>query len=210
MRKLVPYKTTRNALAALDNGGRFYNLLTKSADGEIAPAELAKVAGVYSDQQQMFLFLEMALAALPEDGATTVVSALSPELKKARRRHRPAMLSPAAAVTTGKPGKSLIVTGVPRYVQSNTDFVGFIMIPISTGKVTTFSMVPIMDAYDVYEVRDDASDANFLVAHARTKTKLPAHRTTFGGILKKLEKSKAKTSAHHGYLDALFYTPQSD
>ncbi len=26
MRKIRPYKTSRNALASLDNGGRFYNL----------------------------------------------------------------------------------------------------------------------------------------------------------------------------------------
>ena len=207
MRKITPYKTHRNALAALDNGGRFYNVLTKSSDGEIAKAELAKLAGAFSDHQRMFLFLEMALANLDEDNTRSIIRALSPELRAQYRKHKPAFLTPAEALQKGKPAKPLIVTGTPRYVKSNSDFVGFIMIPIMAGKVTTFTMIPIIDQYDVYEVRDQESDEIFLIAHARIKNKLPKTPTRFGGVLKKLQPDKSRPSAHKVYLEVLFYTP---
>lgn len=207
MRKIIPYKTSRNALASLDNGGRFYNILTKPSDGEIAPAELAKLAGAFSDRQRMFLFLEMALAELDADSTRSITRALSPELRAHYRKHRPTHLTPAEAVQKGKPAKPIIVTGTPRYVKSNSDFVGFIMIPIMTGKVTTFSMIPIIDHYDVYEVRDRVSDDVFLIAHARNKNKLRSQPTRFGGILKKLQADKSRPSAHKVFLEVLFYTP---
>ena len=61
MKKITPYKTTRNAITAMDNGGRFYNLLTKANDGNVSTSELAKVAGVFSDKQKMVLYLDMSL-----------------------------------------------------------------------------------------------------------------------------------------------------
>ena len=50
-------------------------------------------------------------------------------------------------------------------IDSKSDFKGFIMIPISTGSVMTFSMVPIIDQYDVYEIRETEIDQSFLIAH---------------------------------------------
>lgn len=55
MRKIAPYKTAKNALASLDNGGRFYNVLTQANDGDVTSAELAKVTGVFSDMQKMIV-----------------------------------------------------------------------------------------------------------------------------------------------------------
>ena len=48
----MPYRTVRNALTSIDNGGRFYNLLTKANDGNISTSELGKVAGSFSDKQK--------------------------------------------------------------------------------------------------------------------------------------------------------------
>jgi hypothetical protein len=207
MRKIIPYKTHRNALAALDNGGRFYNLLTKPADGEIAKSELAKLAGAFTDHHRMFLFLEMALAELDEVDTRSIIGALSSALRAQYRKHRPAHLTPAEALQKGKPAKPLIVTGTPRYVKSNSDFVGFIMVPIAAGKVTTFAMIPIIDQYDVYEVRDQATDEVFLIAHARSKNRLPQNPIRFAGVLKKLQPDKTRPSAHKVFLEVLFYSP---
>ena len=77
MRKIMPYKTQRNALAALDNGGRFYNIFTEADDGEISTAELARVAGAFTDKQKMFLYLDMALAGLDQDAAHIVINSMS-------------------------------------------------------------------------------------------------------------------------------------
>ena len=46
MKKIEPYKSIDEATLSLDNGGRFYNVLTKSDDGIISTSELGKVAGI--------------------------------------------------------------------------------------------------------------------------------------------------------------------
>ncbi len=207
MKRIVPYKSTQGAMAALDNGGRFYNLFTRSDDGKIAPAELARVAGAFTSRQKMFLFLEMALAELDGHAADAVRAAMSTELRAAHRAYRPALYTPAQALARGRAAQPAIVTGVPHYVKSRSDFAGFIMVPISTGKSTTFIMVPLIDHYDVYEVHDTACARKFIIAHARGTTRLTRRLTRFGGILKKLHKAKSARSGSRLYLEALFYSP---
>lgn len=206
MRKIIPYKTQRNALAALDNGGRFYNIFTQSDDGEIASSELAKVAGVFTDKQKMFLYLEMSLSELDKNEASTIRSSMSKELKSAHRSHRPALYTPAQAVIQGRASKSAIITGVPQYMKSKSDFTGLIMIPVSTGNSMTFIMVPLIDHYDVYEVHDLEKNKKFIIAHARGAAKLTPRPTRFGGIFKKLQKDKCSKSKNMLYLEALYYS----
>jgi|GEM_PF-457619 len=206
MKKIVPYKTKHGALKALDNGGRFYNLLTDADDGKIASAELAKVAGVFTDKQKMFLYLDMALAELDPGDADAVIQSMSLELRSAYSQYRPAHYTPHQATKQGKASASATVTGIPHYVKSSSDFVGFIMIPIVTGKATTFTMVPIIDYYDVYEVRDMKTSHDFLIAHARGSKELPQVPTIVGGILKKLQGDKNRIPKHKLYLEAVYYS----
>ena len=56
MKKVNPYKSQAAALKSLDNGGRFFNVLTKADDGQITSAELSKVAGAFSNKQLMNLY----------------------------------------------------------------------------------------------------------------------------------------------------------
>ncbi len=60
MRELKPYRTMQGLQKAIDNGGRFYNLLTHADDHIVTRAELAKAAGVFSAGVNAYLFLEMA------------------------------------------------------------------------------------------------------------------------------------------------------
>lgn len=203
MRKLVPYKSPRYAVSALDNGGRFYNLYTKPDDGEITRAELAKVAGVYTNRQRMFLHLEMAIAELSDSDKSQVYGCLSKDLAAAKRKYAPAKMTPAEAADSGKPSRTAIVEGIPSYVKSAKDFSGFI--PIMVGKVMV--MIPIIDRYDVYEVREKKTSQKCLVAHARRKDKLPAIRTRFGGVLKKLNGKKGEPQKHKVFLDTIYYSP---
>ena len=195
MRKLAPYKNKRSAIVALDN------------DGEISPAELGKAAGVFSSRQQMFLYLEMAIAELDDQSVTDIYKHLSPALKNSAKKFRPVHYTPAEAAANGKPSKSAIVIGTPTYMESCSDFVGFIFIPITTGKTTTMMMVPIIDYYDVYEVHEQETDQQFLLAHTRSAKKLERIETRFGGIIKKLQAKKGKPQKHKIFLEALFYTP---
>jgi len=206
MRKIKPYKNSGSAVSSLDNGGRFYNLLTQADDGEITPAELSKVVGLFSNRQQVHLCLEMSICELEEAAEKEIVGMLSPSLKASFKKFRPSYFSPAEAAQKGKPGESAIVTGIPKHVESCADFNGFIMIPMSTGKTTTMIMVPLIDRYDVYELRSQVSDQKFMIAHARSQRKLPRVNTRFGGIIKKLQPKKGESQKHKVFLETLYYT----
>ncbi|MFT6269782.1 MAG: hypothetical protein ACJAVV_002609 [Alphaproteobacteria bacterium] len=49
-------------------------------------------------------------------------------------------------------GANTIITGIPKFKDSKTDFCGFVMVPIVSSNITTFMKIPIMDEYDVYEI----------------------------------------------------------
>jgi hypothetical protein len=64
MEIVKPYTEINKAVISLDNGGRFYNLLTKAKDGIINQAELGKSGGIFNDKQKMILFLELSISKL--------------------------------------------------------------------------------------------------------------------------------------------------
>ena len=206
MRKITPYKNKKNALATLDNGVRFYNLLTQASDGEISSAELAKAAGVYSDRQQMILNLEMSICELDLASEEDIVRQLSSDLKLSYNKYKPAYYTPKQALEKAQPAQSTIVTGVPKYIESSSDFTGFIMVPVMTGSVMTMIMIPIIDKYDVYEIRSKATDQSFLIAHARGQRKLEPVKTRFGGIIKELKAKKGEPQKHKIFLETLYYS----
>lgn len=206
MKYIHPYKTRGNALAALDNGGRFYNLITQANDGEISTAELGRVAGLFNNRQKMVLYLEMSICDLELESISDIRSSLSEELKQVYKKYQPQVLLPSTAQNEGIISSNAIVTGIPRYVKSNSDFTGFIFIPISTGKVTTMVMVPLIDHYDVYELRDEGRAREFLIAHARSSKKLPEESYRFGGVFKTLQKDEKDVSPSVTYLETQYFT----
>tara|TARA_R110000868_G_scaffold304437_15_gene565213 strand:- start:10941 stop:11567 length:627 start_codon:yes stop_codon:yes gene_type:complete len=205
MKEITPYKSVNNAIKSLDNGGRFYNLITKANDGNITTAELSKVAGIVSGKQKMVLFLEMSLLELSTDSRKEILKVLSKDLKSAINKYPTQFLSPSEAEEKGTLSQNAIVTGIPTYLESKSDFKGFIMIPIMTGKVTTFTMIPIIDQYDVYEVRDHNVSEPFLIAHSKSKTKLPKNRYTFGGVLKELNEKEDENASTKVFLETHYY-----
>jgi hypothetical protein len=110
MRELKPYQTLAGAKAALDNGGRFYNLLTSADDNRISKAELTSAAGVFRSQHAAFTFLHMALADLADSQRSEVVSLLDPLLAKRFKSHAPRRLEASAVASgAGKAGQSRFV-----------------------------------------------------------------------------------------------------
>ncbi|MEQ9310247.1 MAG: hypothetical protein RLN90_12400 [Balneolaceae bacterium] len=206
MKLISPYKTTKNALTSLDNGGRFYNLITKANDGNISSSELGKVAGVISGKQKMILFLEMSLSKLPTQERKKILNILSSDLKSAIRKYPTQYLLPSEAKEKGILTQNAIISGIPTYLDSKSDFNGFIMVPIMTGKVTTFMMVPLIDEYDIYEIRDQESSDTFLIAHSKSKKKLPEQNITLGGILKELKEKEDEDAPAIIFLETHFYT----
>ncbi|MEO9953685.1 hypothetical protein [Nonlabens sp.] len=205
MKKIEPFKTPHDAIAILDNGGRFYNILTTANDGIISKAELGKVGGIFNDQQQMILFLELSLAQLDKTQKAEVISKLDENLKETYLKYKPKELLPSQVESSGIKAANTIVTGIPKLTESKNDFNGFIMIPIMTGSVTTFTMIPIMDRYDVYEIRDQDSDITFLIAHIKGAEKLPEKKIKIAGVLKELKEDKNQNTTDKLFLEVVYH-----
>ncbi|WP_286342349.1 hypothetical protein [Ferrimonas sp. YFM] len=203
MKTIITYSSLKEALADLDNGGRFYNILTEADDGVVEQAELAKVAGVFSDTQTMFLYLDMALSELSPEESMAVRSSLSEDLQQEYQTHKPSRYTPVQAKLEGQAGEPVIIGGVPRLVKSMENFGGMILVPITAGTVTTFTMIPIVDQYDVYQVRDSQSEREFVVAHAHSDEKLPETYTLFGGILKEMHNEQGNSDSL--FLEAVYF-----
>ncbi len=201
MEQIIPFTSQHEALTVLDNGGRFYNLITKANDGNITSAELSKVVGLMSDKQKMVLYLELSLSKLSNDSRKEILKALSPDLKAAIKKYPTQYLLPSEAQKKGVLAQNAVIEGVPKYVESKSDFSGFVMIPIMSGKVTTFMMVPIFDEYNVYELRDNTSSETFFIAHSKESERLPEKRMTFGGILKEMKKEEDENAPASNYLE---------
>jgi hypothetical protein len=205
MKKIEPFRNYRDALSTLDNGGRFYNILTKADDGIISKAELGKVGGIFYDKQQMILFFELSISKLGDEKKKAVISKLDDNLQKMYLKYKPIELLPSEAYTKGTIASNTIITGIPTLTESKSEFIGFIMIPIITGNVTTFTMIPLIDMYDVYEIRDEESDENFLIAHAKGATKLPKKKMKVAGVLKELRSDRKERAASKRFLEAIYH-----
>lgn len=205
MKQIIPYQNITEALAQLDNGGRFYNLFSKAEDGEITAAELSKVAGIFNERQKLVLFLELSMSHLPKEDQVSIISKLDDKLRKDFLKYKAQELMASEAEERGVLSTNVIITGVPKVKESKSEFVGLVLIPISTGKVMTFVPVPIMDQYDVYEVRDDHSSETFLIAHHRSKEKLPPEKIKVAGVLKELEVKVDQVKGHQKFLEINYF-----
>ncbi len=201
MKHIQPFTSSAEALSKLDNGGRLWDFSSKANDGNISKAELAKAAGVFSSTQKIMLYLEMHLSELSSDESAKIRAALDPDLQSLYLKNRPKRHSIATAATEAQPGSPIITQGIPELVDAKTAFLGFIMIPIVTNGITTFSMIPIIDQYDVYRLKVEGDSTEFLIAHGRGKKKLDNRQQLFGGIIKSLEKENSGTDK---FLEVLY------
>lgn len=208
MRELKPYQTFQGLKKAIDNGGRFYNLLTEADDSVVSRGELAKAAGVFSAGKTAFLFLEMSQQNLGSEEQQAVAGLLEAKLRKQYLRDRPITLAPSAVEEQGAEGKTVLVSGFPRYVENRKQFKGMMMVPILVGKVMVPMMIPIMDQFDVYEVFEDKrmKKPNSMVATVRGQRLEHDGPIRFGGVLRKLDFEDKTEKTHRFFLETLFYT----
>lgn len=210
MREITPYATVDQLSTAIDNGGHFYNLFSSPGDQVVSTAELAKAAGVWSSGASAFLFLEMAQAKLDDKDRHRVEQMLEPKLQTQYQQQRPANTRPSDVELQGAAGTAMIVEGWPRFVENKSQFNGFIMIPISTGTTTSFMMLPIYDAFDLYELFDDKSHQGpAAIIAVPTGTQLDAQQAIrFGGVLRELQTECGEPASEHPfYLEAQYFTP---
>ena len=208
MKEIRPYKTLQGLQNSLDNGGRFYNFFTEAGDNVVSGAELAKAAGVFSNEVSAFLFLEMAQQDLTSADRTVIEQVLDADLRRRYQKQKPTTLNPSEVEPNGTASQAIIVTGYPRFVEDKTQFAGFIMIPTQTGNMTSFVMVPIFDQFDVYEVFDDRhmKKPNSMIATVRGKKLNCDSPIRFGGVLKQLKFKDETKKSHQFYLEVAYYT----
>jgi hypothetical protein len=203
MREIKPYQTLQRAKAALDNGGRFFNLLTRASDNRISNVELAKAAGVLRSDEKAFLFLHMALADLPPAQRAEVLGLLEAPTARRFRQHAPRGLTASALARGGKPGDLVVVDGYSRLAK---DWVNQRMVPIIVGKV----LVPITvkDRYDTYFLGDepdgDGPAATVIVPHGTRG--LAGRRARFGGILRASLPGRDGRKVSAMFLEPVYYT----
>lgn len=205
MKKIIPYKSSNEALTALDNGGRFYNIFTKAGDGVITQAEIGKVGGLFNNKQGAVLFLELATSQLDENAKNSLLAKMEIDMQTSYKKYKPQKLLASQVKTEGVLASGAIVTGIPKLVDSKTEMTSFIMVPITTGNITTFTMIPIYEQYDVYELRDEQSSKTFIIAHNKSKTKLPEEKMRVAGIIKELKKGKSKDAKAQLFLEVLYH-----
>jgi hypothetical protein len=199
MRELKPYQTLAGAKAALDNGGRFYNLVALADDKRISKGELNKAAGVFGGEQKAFLFLHMAIAKLPDNQQAEVLSMLDRPLAKRYKSHGPQQLDPAA-LNKARVGQLVVVDGYPRFHQRKTHHA---VVPMMAGKVMV--LVPVQTHYDGYQLFTTASGAGSpgWVCVARPKVHLTERPTRFGGVIRQYTDKKQKTPGL--FLEAIYF-----
>ncbi len=205
MKKITPAKNINDALDILDNGGRFYNFKAKANDGRIDQSELGKVAGIFSDHQEMILFLEMLMINLTVEDKNKIISMLDKTLQEKYDRLQAQNLCLTDVNENGMFSNSIITKGIPSLVESKSEFKGFIMVPIVAGNVTSFSMIPLIEEYDVYELKDTATNETLLIAHTKLFDSLPNEEITVAGVLKELKPSKDGKTGSGKFLEVVYY-----
>lgn len=205
MKQITPYNNSAEAIQSLDNGGRFYNLLTSADDGIISHAELGKVGGLFNEKQKMILFLELSLHQLDGASKAEVLSKFDDSLMASYKKYKAQVLLPSEAEEKGVLANNAIITGVPKVIGNESKFTGMILVPIMAGKVMTMVMIPVIEKYDIYEIRDESTSDTFLIAHAKEANKLPEEKIIVAGVLKELKPKKGEDSATKKFLEINYF-----
>ncbi|MDO8968698.1 hypothetical protein [Algoriphagus sp.] len=205
MKQIIPYTSYHEAIESFDNGAKFFNLFSHAHDGVVSPAELGKVAGVTHDKQAMILYLMMSISRLDNKSRERILARLDSELFKCYEKYRPVHMSLDQLLELGKPGISCTLVGTPKKVSSSISLGATIMVPVVVGAVTSFTMVPIENSYEVYELCSEESDAVVMVAHDNEKESLPERNLRIGGMLTSLNHFGEGDQAQKVFLEAQFY-----
>lgn len=205
MKKIIPYTTFHEAIEALDNGGSVIDLFSHAHDGNITSAELAKVARASHDRQAMILYLMMSISKLDNHSRERILAHLDKELFDWYEKYRPIHLSLDQMLQLGKPFTSCTLVGTPTKISSSTSLGGTVMVPVVVEAVTSFTMVPIENSYEVYELHSKESDAVVMVAHDNEKESLPERNLRIGGVLTSLNPFGEGDQAQKVFLKVQYY-----
>lgn len=182
MQRVSPFTDLAQAISDLDNGGRFYNILSQARDGLIAPGELARAAGVLSAGWKAVLHFQLATRRLSEADRAALFDRLEAGVQKTLTAFRAIEIHQPPSGFEQR-DRIAIVTGYPR---AATDFAGEALLPT---RHSAFGWVPLADRMDVWYVFEGPrTDSDPVVAAASRQIPMsPDTRLTFGGILRPLQ-----------------------
>ena len=207
VQEIKPFESVASLAKQIDNGGRIYNIFTKADDNVVTGAELTRAAGVIGSEGLGFLYLEMAVAGFEDADRKQIIEMLEPGLRRRFEAHGPKTLAPSEMDECGKAGKAAMVTGYVRFLEDRSQFSSFIMIPITVNNVTTFTMIPIFDQFNVYEIFEtpEFEQPCGIVTSPKTSTFKNESRIRAAGYLRELKEEKGQPKQHEVYLETYYY-----
>lgn len=205
MKQIIPYTSFQEAIEAFDNGGKFFNLFSHARDGVVSPAELGQVAGIANNKQAMILYLVMSISRLDNRSRERVLARLDTQLFDMYEKYRPVHMSLDQVLDRGKPGISTTMVGTLKKVSTSTDLGGTIMVPVVVGSDTSYTMVPLENSYEVYEMSSEYTERVVMVAHHKEKAGLPERKLRVGGMLTSLNQTTGSNQLATVFLEAQYF-----
>ncbi len=205
MKQIIPYTSFQEAIQTFDNGGKFFNLFSRAKDGVVSSAELGKVAGMTHDHQAMILYLVLSISHLDNRSRERVLARLDSGLFDLYEKYRPIHMSLAQLANQGKAGISTVIVGTPKKISTTTDFDDTIMVPIGVGAMTSFTIVPIVTSYEVYQLTSEEDDTVVTIAHHKESSPLPERKLRIGGMLTSLSHSDDIDRPNRVFLEVQYY-----
>ena len=208
MREIKPYKDENGMMTAVDNGGRVFDLFSKSGDRVISEGELAKAAGAVTAGVYAYLFFDMACQDLPEEARQRAVEALEPELRKTYQENRSRITTPSQMGQEPTLGRGVIIEGYARPLEDPYAKNARTNVTVSAGGGTGYEKVPLVKRYDVFELFDNEGmkGGKAIAAVDRGTGLATGKKVRLGGILEKLFYQEKDPQRPRIFLDTLFYT----
>ena len=110
MRELDIFRTFDEAAAALDNGGRFWNLRSKQDDGVVTEAEFGVVGGDFGATRDALIRVSLQCSGLPHEERLALFQMLDPVLQRSYAERGAAL------------GGTLVIRGLGRGLRVGCGF----------------------------------------------------------------------------------------
>lgn len=208
MQEVPVFKSQDQLLKAIDNGGRFYNLFSHAGDNTITSAELAYAAGVFTDRQAMFLFLDMALASLKMADRSAVLTRLEKDLRAEYNQNKAVHVGQGDLMKQATLCDMALLEGIPHPLQNADSFQGLIMVPMFVGESNSVMTMPLFDHYSLYRLFPDKTmnKPTAILAAPPCFQFSSERRFRFGGAVREFLFETEVQDIPAYYLEPLYYT----